>query len=182
MLLNGKEILNCIKTGEIKITPFDESLIGVDSLDIRLGNSVLIAKKINKVIDPKNPENFWEEKEIPDSGYILQPNSFVLGSTLEGIGIGKSISAQIEGRSSIGRLGIMVHITAGLIHTGWGTKEPSSITLEIYSINPNPVKLYKGMKIAQLAFFKLSSESDKAYDDIGNYVAQKKAMPPKAIK
>lgn len=181
MLLNKEEILEYIERGEIKVEPFDKSLVGIDSLDLRLGEEILIAKDINKTIDPKNPENFWEKKYIGENGIELKPGSFVLASTLEKIGIGKSIAAFIEGRSSLGRLGIMVHVTAGLAHAGFGELKPSHITLEMYSVNPNPVKLYKGMGIAQLAFIKLSKPSKTSYDEIGKYVGLKGPLPPKPM-
>ena len=181
MLLNKEEIIEYIRKGEITVEPFEEKLVGIDSLDLRLGNEILIAKNINKTINPKNPENYWEKKEIGEEGVELKPGSFVLATTMEKIGIGKSIAAFIEGRSSLGRLGVMVHVTAGIAHAGFGELKPSHITLEMYSVNPNPVKLYKGMGIAQLVFVKLSKPSKTAYDEIGKYVGLKGPLPPKPI-
>ncbi len=181
MLLSRRDIIEYIKKGEIQIEPFDEKMIGVDTIDLRLGEDILIAENINKTIDPKNPEHYWKKEKIGENGIELKPGSFVLASTMEKIGMGKSIAAFIEGRSSLGRLGIMVHVTAGLAHAGFGELEKSHITLEMYSVNPNPVKLYKGMGIAQLAFIKLSKPAEKAYDEIGKYVGLKGPLPPKPI-
>lgn len=181
-MLSKQDILDAINKGELEIEPLIKDNLGPDSLDVRLGNKLLISRNINNVIDPKNPLNYWEKIEI-NKGFMLMPGQFVLGSTMEKLRLGKNIAAQIEGRSSIGRLGIMVHVTAGVVHAGFGIREPSSITLEIYSVNPNPVMIYSGMKIAQLAFFRLEQSVDKGYDEINGsrYVNQKEPLPPKPI-
>ncbi len=181
-MLSKQDILEAIKKGELSIEPFIEDNLGPDSLDVRLSNKLLVSRNINKVIDPKNPVNYWERIEI-SKGFMLMPGQFVLGSTIERLSLGRNIAAQIEGRSSIGRLGIMVHVTAGVIHAGFGIKEPSSVTLEIYSVNPNPVMIYPGMKIAQLAFFRLEHGVEKGYDELkgSKYTNQKEPLPPKPI-
>ncbi len=178
MLLSRQDILYLIEAGEISIEPFDKSLLGGNSLDVRLGSSILVAENIGKAIYALKPANFWKEVSI-EGGFELTSGTLILGSTLEKVRLGKSVAAQIEGRSSVGRLGLMVHVTAGLIHAGFGEKQPSIITLEMYSVNPNPVKIFPGMRIAQLAFFKLSSPVEKAYDEYGRYVGQRKPEPPK---
>jgi dCTP deaminase len=184
VILSRDSILNAISEGEIIIEPFDKSLVGIDTVDVRLGRKILLATNVGKVIDPKTPENYWKEIDIGEEEFLLPPGSFILGSTLERIGLSKKYAAMIEGRSSIGRLGIMVHVTAGLIHAGFGFKSPSTITLEIYSINPNPVRLYAGMRIAQLAFFQLDKELSFGYDDLptSKYKGQDSPLPPKGIE
>ncbi len=181
MLLSKNHILEEIKQGNIIIKPFEKKYLGVDTIDLRLSENVLISKNIGETIDPKNPTNYWVKKKIGKTGIILTPGTFLLGSTKERIGLGKGIAAFIEGRSSIGRLGIMVHVTAGLAHAGFGFKKPSTITLEIYSVNPNPVKLYANMRIAQLAFMRLSEKVKKGYDELGRYINQQKPLPPKPV-
>ncbi len=180
MLLTDKEILRAIKDKDIIIDPFNVDYLGPDSLDLTLGNEILVSKNKEKIIDPKNIEDFFE-KVIFDDYFILKPGQFILGTTYEKIGLSNKISAQIEGRSTLGRLGIMVHMTAGIIHAGFGAKKPNALTLEIYSVNPNPVKLYKNMKIAQLSFFKLNEEVNKGYDFIENskYKYQSSVLKPK---
>lgn len=179
-LMSDVEIEEAIKKKDIKIIPFERELLGPNSLDIRLGHEILVSKKRNIVIDPRNPEKFFEEVYIEDK-FILEPYQFVLGTTLEKISLSTNIAAQIEGRSSLGRLGIMVHMTAGIIHAGFGAKEPSTLTLEIYSVNPNKVILYPKMKIAQISFFSLERAVSKGYDFIekSKYVSQSKPLPPK---
>ncbi len=166
MLLSNADIERYIQQGDIKIDPFVPENVGPDSIDIRLSDKLLIAKKVDKVIDPqKGIDMEFDEHSLIDGPYAIRPGDFILGSTYEKIGLSNIITAQLEGRSSIGRLGIVIHMTAGLIHAGWGNKTPSTLTLEISSVNPNPVYLYNGMKIAQLSFFKLMGPAKKGYDD-----------------
>ncbi|MDD5337778.1 MAG: dCTP deaminase [Candidatus ainarchaeum sp.] len=182
-LMSDMDVLDAVKAGEIRVEPFERAFLGPDSLDIRLGNDMLVSKTVGKTIDPNRPENFFEARKINGS-FTLEPGQFVLGTTVERISLSESVSAQIEGRSSLGRLGIMVHMTAGIIHAGFGAKEPSALTLEIYSVNPNSVFLHAGMKIAQLSFFRLNRKASKGYDFMATskYVSQSKPLPPKAEK
>lgn len=182
-MMSDNDVLEAIERGEIKVEPFEKGLLGPDSLDIRLGNEILMSKAVGKPIDPHKPENFFESRKI-DGTFVLEPHQFVLGSTLERISLSDTIAAQIEGRSSLGRLGVMVHMTAGIIHTGFGSKSPSALTLEIYSVNPNSVYLHAGMKIAQLSFFRLGRRASRGYDDVpgSKYVQQEKPLPPKGEK
>ncbi len=182
-LMSDVEVLEAMDAGSIKIEPFDRGLLGPDSLDIRLGNEVLVSRTVGKTIDPNKPDDFFESRKI-DGPFTLEPGQFVLGTTLERISLSESIAAQIEGRSSLGRLGIMVHMTAGIIHAGFGAKEPSTLTLEIYSVNPNSVYLHARMKIAQLSFFKLNKKVSKGYDFISTskYISQNRPLAPKAEK
>ncbi|VVB97931.1 dCTP deaminase, dUMP-forming [uncultured archaeon] len=182
-LMSDIDVLEAIGKGEIRIEPFERKFLGPDSLDIQLGNEVLVSKTVGKTIDPNKPENFFESRKI-DGSFVLEPGQFVLGTTKERISLSDAVSAQIEGRSSLGRLGIMVHMTAGIIHAGFGAKEPSSLTLEIYSVNPNSVYLHAGMKIAQLSFFRLNRKASKGYDFMptSKYVSQDKPLAPRAEK
>ena len=181
-MLSGKQIKECIQRGEIIIEPFEERFLGPDSIDIRLGNQIMVAKNIADIIDSDSPADFWERRDIGEKGFMLNPNQFILGTIQEKIGVGKSLSCQIEGRSSVGRMGIMVHVTAGIIHAGWGITNPSRITLEMYSVNPNPVILRPGIKIAQLTFFRLDEAAEKGYDEIsGKYTGHKNPHPPSGL-
>lgn len=179
-MMSDTDVLDAVRKGDIRVEPFERGLLGPDSLDIRLGDEILISKAVGKAIDPVKPENFFESRKINGS-FTLEPNQFVLGTTLERISLSDCVAAQIEGRSSLGRLGIMVHMTAGIIHTGFGSKSPSSLTLEIYSVNPNSVYLHAGMKIAQLSFFRLGRKASRGYDELSTskYVSQERPLPPK---
>lgn len=179
-LMSDVDIREAMKKKELTIYPFDEVLLGPDSLDIRLSNEILVSKTIGKTVDAYKPVNFFESKKI-NNKFILEPGQFVLGTSIEKISLSETIAAQIEGRSSLGRLGIMVHMTAGIIHAGFGAKKPSTLTLEIYSVNPNKVFLHSGMKIAQLSFFKLNRKTTKGYDFISTskYLNQTAPLPSK---
>ncbi len=181
MLLSNRDIRNFIDRGDIIIEPFDPKHLGPDSYDIHLGSKVLISKIVNGVIDPMEGINMeFEEVDLREGPYLLKRGEFILADTLEKVGLANTVTGQLEGRSSLGRLGIVIHMTAGLIHAGWAHKEPSTITLEISSVNPNPVKLYYGMGIAQLSFHKLSSPAEGEYKS--RYDGQKEPLPSKLDK
>jgi dCTP deaminase len=184
-LLSDGEILAEMKRGAIKALPFVRGNLGPDSLDITLGDEVLIFKQScdNAPIDPLKKdglERCFESVRIDDR-FILRKNQFVLANTTERISLSNNISAMLEGRSSLARFGIMVHMTGGVVHAGFGAKQPSTLTLEIYSVNPNDIILKPGMKIAQLSFFKLSSPASEGYDakSGSKYVAQTSPVPPR---
>ena len=184
-LMSDSEILEAIEKGELRIEPFEKENLGPDSVDIRLGREMLLAKNVGKTLDPlkKNEANYFEKVSLKDDEpFMLGHHQFVLANTMESIGLDSGIAAQIEGRSSIGRFGIVVHMTAGIIHAGFGSKKPSTLTLEVYSVNPNPVLLHPGMKIAQLSFFRLGRKAQEGYDSKkgSKYVGQQKPEPPKA--
>ncbi|MEM0437870.1 MAG: dCTP deaminase [Candidatus Micrarchaeia archaeon] len=165
-MLSHSDILRHINTGDILIDPLELQNIGPDSIDIRLGGKLLVARKTGRIIDPrKSIEMEFDQYDIEKEPYAIKPGDFVLATTLERIGLSNSITGQLEGRSSIGRLGIIVHMTAGLIHAGWGYRQPATLTLELSSVNPNPVYIYEGMKIAQMSFIKLTNPAEIGYDD-----------------
>lgn len=173
MLLNDKKIKEYIKNGKIVVDPFDENLIGPASLDIRLGYKFRVFKNYNaEVIDIKNYNDdvLYEIKNKDFSiqvgkysdlyllgekndGFIIHPGEFILASVYEYIKLPDNIAAQIHGRSSIGRLGLLVHTSAGWIDPGY----KGNITLEIYNVNKIPIKVYPLMKIAQIIFFEIDS-------------------------
>ncbi|MCX8205690.1 MAG: dCTP deaminase [Candidatus Micrarchaeota archaeon] len=165
-MLSHSDILRHINTGDIIIDPLEPQNIGPDSIDIRLGSKLLVARKTGKIIDPrKDIEMEFDQHDISSGPYAIKPGDFVLATTIERIGLSNNITGQLEGRSSVGRLGIVVHMTAGLIHAGWGYRQPATLTLELSSVNPNPVYLYEGMKIAQMSFVKLTNPAEIGYDD-----------------
>lgn len=184
-IMSDAEILEAMEKGELKIEPFDRSFLGPDSVDIRMGSELLLSKNVGKTLDPlrKDQADYFEKVSLAKGeSFMLGHHQFVLANTLEHIGLGNGIAAQIEGRSSIGRFGIVIHMTAGIIHAGFGSKKPSTLTLEVYSVNPNPVLLHPGMKIAQLSFFRLGRKALKGYDQRAGskYVGQKGPVAPKA--
>ncbi len=166
MLLSDRDIKRYIQEKKIIVDPFDENLVQPCSLDVRLSNQFRLFNSHNvEYIDTKKPDNYTKLVEVKDS-IVIHPGEFVLGRTIEYIKLPNDICAILEGRSSLGRLGIIIHATAGFIDPGF----EGTITLEISNLSNLPVKLYPGMKIGQLAFYKLSSPCEKPY--CGKYKGQ----------
>lgn len=166
-LLSKNEIFKAIEDKEILLTPLDTKNIGIDSVDIKLGNKILIAKKTGRVVDIMNgAEMEFEEHDLSQKPFDIRQGDFILGSTFERIGLANCIVGTLEGRSSIARIGLVIHQTAGLLHAGWGYKNPCRLTLELSSVNPNPVRIYENMKIGQISFMRLKQNVDEGYDEI----------------
>ncbi len=166
MILSDKDIKKYIQEGKIKIHPQPdfEKQLGPASLDFRLGNEFRIFNHIKKpFIDPKNPSTFKNLTRLiktkDKQPFILQPGHFILAVTLEEISLPIDIGARIEGRSSWGRLGLIVHSTAGYIDPGFRGR----LTLEMSNIGMLPILLYPGMRICQIAFEHLSSPAEVPY-------------------
>jgi len=157
MILTDKEILKAIEKGEIIIDPFRKEALGTNSYDVHLGKYLAVYK--DWILDAKK-HNEIEIFEIPDEGYILKPNTLYLGVTEEYTETHTTVPF-LEGKSSVGRLGIYIHATAGKGDVGF----TNTWTLEIAVIQP--VRVYKGMPIGQLIYFKTEG-------DIQNYYNKKK--------
>jgi len=169
MILSDRDIKDLIRKGEIGISSED----GKDpienthcaSLDFRLGKYFKIYDHAKyAILDPSKPETLQGATKLitieePNMPFIVQPGEFVLGVTMEKIRVPDYLVARCEGRSSIGRLGIIIHSTAGYIDPGF----EGTITLEITNINRMPVALYPGMRIGQFAFEKMTSPADVPY-------------------
>ena len=164
MLLSDKDIKKYIEQGKIKITPNDlDNYIQPASVDLRLGKHFLVFDKTkNYVIDPKRPiDEMMRKVEINNDGYfILHPGEFALGITYENITLSGDILGRLDGKSSVARMGIFVHVTAASHFPG----ASSNMTLELYNASTIPVKLYYKMPIAQMLFEKLSSEVETDYN------------------
>lgn len=158
MILTHNEILNQIKKGTILIEPFDLACLGTNSYDIHLGK--YLSEYVDTVLDCKkhNAINTWE---IQDEGYLLQPNTLYLGATVEYTETHKHVPF-IEGKSSIGRLGINIHATAGKGDIGFC----NHWTLEISVLQP--VRVYAGMLIGQLIYFEPSGDISNLYNEKPN--------------
>lgn len=168
MILSDRDIKARILQGDIIVnSPDNDHLpnIGASSMDLRLGRFFKIYDHTKyAVLDPMKPETFKDiarlievdDERVP---FIVQPGEFVLGVTLEKIKISDDLVARVEGRSSLGRLGIIIHSTAGFIDAGF----EGTITLEITNINRMPVALYPGMRVCQLAFETMSSPAEVPY-------------------
>jgi len=167
MILSDRDIKKYIKLGKIKIKPkpnFKKQL-GPCSLDLHLGNTFKIFKPSDyPYLDLKRRidfENFMEEIKIKDDApFILQPKAFVLTTTKEEFSLGNDLLARLDGRSSLARLGVVVHLTAARFDPGWKGKA----VMELGNLGPMPVVLYAGVtKICALTFETLSSQAEVPY-------------------
>ncbi|HIE23898.1 MAG TPA: dCTP deaminase [Candidatus Korarchaeota archaeon] len=166
MILSDRDILSAMERGEIKIVPFDRSMLGPCSVDLTLSSRFRLFKP-GTIVDPESLDSVDRGAELIDTGgkpFLISPGQFVLGRTREKIAISKSLAAVLEGRSSIARLGVIVH-AAGLVNPGSGLKKPVPMILEIFCENTSPVKLYPGMKIVQILFHRLTSPASVGYDE-----------------
>jgi dCTP deaminase len=165
--MSDKEILQAMERGEILIEPFSaEEMLGPCSVDLHLLDEFLVFE-VGRVIDPRedNTNNrVTQLMKTVGKPFIIAPGQFILASTVERITLSKSIAGTLEGRSSIARLGIIVH-AAGLVNAGTGLVKPSRLTLEVACQNSSPVKLYPGMKIVQIIFHRLGGNATVGYDE-----------------
>lgn len=162
MILSDKDIKQALKEKRIGITPMFPNSLQPASVDVHLGSDFLVFKNTNNTcIDPKEPiDDMMEELKIDDKRqFILHPGEFALGMTYETISVPNDMVVQLNGKSSLGRIGLIVHATAGYVDPGNTLK----ITLELHNLANLPIKLYYKMPIAQVAFVKLSSEAEVPY-------------------
>ncbi len=166
MVLSDGDILKEIKKGELKIKPFKKDSIQPSSYDLHISSKFLIFKN-SKIpyIDVKEDMDNTELVDVKGKGFFfLHPGEFVLSSTLEYISNPDYLVARIEGKSSLGRIGLIIHATAGFVDPGFR----GTLTLEMTNLINTPIKIYVGMKIAQLAFFTMTSPSKKSYGEYNN--------------
>lgn len=166
MILSDRSIKEGIADGRIVITPYDESLVQPASIDIRLDGRFRVFRNYRySCIDPKAlQEDLTELIEVgPDEPFIVHPGEFILGNTVERIKLGDDLVARLEGKSSLGRLGLIVHATAGYVDPGF----EGNITLELSNVANLPIRLYPGMKVGQISFFAMSTPADRPYGHPG---------------
>ena len=162
MLLSDRDIRAEIATGRVAVEPFAESMVQPSSVDVRLDCFFRVFENHKySVIDPSIEQSELTREVIvePNEHFILHPGEFVLASTYEIITLPDDIAGRLEGKSSLGRLGLLTHSTAGFIDPGFS----GHITLELSNVANLPVKLFPGMKIGQLCLIKLSSPAEHPY-------------------
>lgn len=181
MILSDRDIKEYLKWGKIKITPLDdpETQIQPSSVDLTFGDQIIIFFD-KETIDTKkdDPETYTARVNLGLGYYIIEPGKFILATTREEIELDTDLVARIEGRSSLGRLGLTMHVTAGYIDPGFKGK----VTLEISNLGKNAVKLYVGQRVCQIVFEQMKSHAEKAYghpDRKSKYMGQKKPEPSK---
>ena len=162
MLLSDRDIKAEINAGRIGLEPYAPEMIQPSSVDVRIDRYFrLFDNHKYPYIDPAEDQpELTRLIEIPhDEPFILHPGEFVLGSTYEKVSLADTIAARLEGKSSLGRLGLLTHSTAGFIDPGF----TGHVTLELSNVATLPIKLWPGMKIGQLCFFQLSSAAERPY-------------------
>ncbi len=169
MVLSDRTIREQIKAGRIVVRPFDEQDLQPASVDLHLDRRVLVFRNSTEpYIDLRKPQaDLTEPLDIPDDRpFILHPGEFVLGSTLEHIEIPTDIVARLEGKSSLGRIGLLIHSTAGYVDPGW----KGHLTLELTNVARLPVTLYYAMPIGQISFLHMTTPVERPYGskDLGS--------------
>lgn len=166
MILADKTIKERLKSGEIVIEPFDPEFLQPASYDLHLDNNFMTFNKENhSLIDVKVPtDNLMRTINVSeDEGYIIHPGEFVLANIREITGVDARHVGRLEGKSSLARIGLIIHATAGFLDPGNKLK----LTLEIANISPLPIKVYPGMKIGQIAFEELDIPCERPYGSKG---------------
>ncbi len=164
MILSDRDIIKEVRKGEIIIKPFSKKMVQPASVDLRLDKEFMVFNMVdNHVIDVKKPAEDLMTKIIINNrkSFILHPGSFALALVYEETGVSEKFVARLEGKSSLGRLGLIVHTTAGFLDPGNSLK----MTLELFNAGSLPIKLYYKMPIAQMAFERLSSPCLRPYGD-----------------
>jgi dCTP deaminase len=184
MVLSDRDIKKALSTGRIKITPAPQlsTQLGSCSVDLRLGTQFRVFKH-SKIpyIDPDNPKlsrDIMDEINVKEGEqFILQPGDFVLATTMESLSLPTDLLARLEGRSSLGRLGIVVHSTASVFDPGWN----GVIVMELGNMGRIPVSLYPGMRVCALTFEELTSPADVPYNKkkSAKYIRQKTPLASK---
>ena len=162
MVLSDRTIRRLVDEGRIGVEPFDPGLMQPSSLDVRVDRFFRVFRNSRyPYIDVKTEqEELTELVEVPqEEAFILHPGEFVLGSTLERITLPDDLVARLEGKSSLGRLGLLIHSTAGFIDPGWD----GHVTLELSNVANLPITIYPGMKIGQVSFMQMTEPATTPY-------------------
>lgn len=162
MLLSDRDIRAQVDAGRIGLDPWDPSMVQPSSVDVRLDRFFRIFENHRyDSIDPAADQSELTRlvEVAPDAAFVLHPGEFALGATWEYVSLPDDIAARLEGKSSLGRLGLLTHSTAGFIDPGFN----GHVTLELSNMATLPIKLYPGMKIGQLCYFQLSSPAVAPY-------------------
>ena len=161
-VLSDRDIRAAMQAGRVRIDPYDATCLQPSSVDLHLDADFRVFRNNRyPFIDVRAPQpDLTEPVTIgDDEPFILHPNEFVLGQTLEWVELPDDLVARIEGKSSLGRLGLLIHSTAGYVDPGW----KGNLTLELSNVANLPIALYRGMKIGQISFFEMSSAVERPY-------------------
>lgn len=162
MIFSDRTIKESIANGRIVIDPYEPSYVQPSSVDLRVNNGfrVFVNHKYSE-IDPRSPQSDLTQlvEVSSDEPFMLHPGEFVLGATLERVLLGNDVVARLEGKSSLGRLGLLIHSTAGFIDPGF----EGHITLELSNVATLPIAIYAGMKIGQISFYQMTTAAEYPY-------------------
>ncbi|GGR34686.1 dCTP deaminase [Streptomyces netropsis] len=184
VLLSDKDIRTEIDAGRVRIDPFDESMVQPSSIDVRLDRYFRVFENHRYPhIDPAVEQADLTREVVPegDEAFILHPGEFVLASTYEVITLPDDVASRLEGKSSLGRLGLLTHSTAGFIDPGFS----GHVTLELSNMATLPIKLWPGMKIGQLCMFRLTSPVEHPYGSAkhgSRYQGQRGPTPSRSFQ
>jgi dCTP deaminase len=162
VILSDRSINEAIASGRLGLEPFDPKLVQPSSIDVRLDNKFLVFRNTKRAfIDVKQPaDDLMELIEVDnDDPMFLHPHEFILASTIERVRMPDDLVGRLEGRSSLGRLGVVIHSTAGFIDASF----EGNVTLEISNLANLPIALYPGMRIGQISFSLMTTPADKPY-------------------
>ena len=181
MILSDIDIRKAVADGQIGIDPFDEDEVQPSSVDLHVDRYFRVFHNArHPFIDVKKPmEDLTEQVEVhEEEPFILHPGEFVLGSTAEYVRLPNHLVARLEGKSSLGRLGLLIHSTAGYVDPGF----EGHLTLELSNVANLPITIYPGMRIGQISFFQLTSEAEHPYGSTrtgSKYQGQRGPTPSK---
>jgi dCTP deaminase len=167
MILSDRTIREEIKAGRIVIDPYDDACVQPSSVDLHVDQEFRVFQNNRyPYIDVRREQaDLTELVTVPEGEpFILHPGEFVLGSTFERVALPDDLVARLEGKSSLGRLGLLIHSTAGYVDPGWD----GYLTLELSNVANLPITIYPGMKIGQISFFRLSTPADTPYGASGS--------------
>jgi dCTP deaminase len=162
VLLSDRDIKAEIESGRVGIDPYDPAMVQPSSIDVRLDRFFRVFENHKYPhIDPSVEQADLTREVSTESGepFVLHPGEFVLGSTFEVVSLPNDVAARLEGKSSLGRLGLLTHSTAGFIDPGFS----GHVTLELANVATLPILLWPGMKIGQVCFFRMTSEAEHPY-------------------
>ena len=162
MILSDRSIMDALAAGRIVIDPLEQDSVQPSSVDLHVDRYFRVFRNdTTPFIDPKQAqEDLTELVEVDDNrSFILHPSEFVLGSTRERVALSDDLVARLEGKSSLGRLGLLIHSTAGFVDSGWD----GHLTLELSNVANLPIAIYPGMKIGQISFLEMTTPAEHPY-------------------
>jgi dCTP deaminase len=183
VVLSDRTIARLLEEGRIEIDPYDSALLQPSSVDVRVDRYFRVFRNnLYPFIDVKQAqEDLTELVEVDGEPFILHPGEFVLGSTLERVRLPEDIVGRLDGKSSLGRLGLLIHSTAGFIDPGWD----GHVTLELSNVANLPITIYPEMKIGQLSFVQMTEPAESPYGsgELGSkYQGQQGPTPSRYYK